>query len=387
MREIYFDNAATTRVRPEVARLALKLMEEDYANPSSMHSFGLEAEKYIRNASADIAFTLKVEPEEIVFNSGGTEGNNTALYGIAHRRKKIGRHIISSSIEHASVHNPLKRLKKEGFEVTFLAVDASGHLDPETVALAMRPDTILVSLMWVNNEIGSVLDIPRIARQVKTINPKTYIHTDAVQAYGKISLRPREAQVDVLTVSGHKIHAPKGTGFMYVDSKVLMDPLLLGGGQQQDRRSGTENVPGIAALALASRLYYEEHENIEKNLLDVKKRLIRRLLDIKGVSINSKTGPGWAPHILSVSFGGVRAEVLLHALEEKGIYVSSGSACSSNHPAVSPTLRAIGVKKELLDSTIRFSFGIFNTIEEAEITADTIKEILPKLRRFQRTPA
>lgn len=384
MKEVYFDNAATTKVRPEVAGLFLKVMEEDYGNPSSSHTYGFRAEKYLREAALRIANTLKVDPNEIVFNSGGTEGNNTAILGIASRRKSLGKHIISSNIEHPCVYNSLKRLEQEGFEVTYLPVDNSGRLSPEKVSKAVRSDTILVTLMWVNNEIGSILDIPGIGRAIKAKNPRVYVHSDAVQAYGKLTLRPREANVDVLSVSGHKFHGPKGIGFMYISSKVLMNPLILGGGQQHDRRSGTENVPGIAALGLAASMYYKEHDEIIVHLLKVKERLTKRLLAMEGVSLNSMEGSQGAPHIVSASFSGIRAEVLLHALEEKGIYVSSGSACSSNHPSISRTLKAIGVKKDLLDATLRFSFGIYNTLDEADYTLDTLETLLPKLRRFSR---
>lgn len=384
MKKIYFDNASTTRVRPEVADIVLKVMEEDYANPSSVHCFGLEAEKYIREASCRIAKTLRVDPGEIIFTSGATEGNNTAIFGIAKRRKRLGRHIVSSRIEHPSVLNPLKKLEKEGFEVTYLDVDNSGKISAEKVSSAIRDDTILLSLMWVNNEIGSVLDIPAIVKKVKNRNPSIYIHTDAVQAYGKFRLRPSEALVDVMCVSGHKFHAPKGIGFMYVADKVLMEPLILGGGQQHDRRSGTENVPGIAGIGLAASLYYDERDEITSRMLDIKKKLTERLLAMDFVTVNSSCGLEGAPHIVSASFEGIRAEVLLHALEEKNIYVSSGSACSSNHPGISETLKAIGLKNKLLDCTLRFSFGIYNTVEEANYVADILEKLCPELRRYSR---
>ena len=384
MRQVYFDNAATTRVRPEVAELMVKVMEEDYGNPSSMHGFGVRAERYVKEAAERIAASLKVSPKEIVFNSGGTEGNNNVIVGTALKRKGLGKHIISTRIEHAAVYNPLIFLEGMGYEVTFLDVDSRGHIDIEELKRSVRPDTILVSCMFVNNEMGAIEDIASVSRTVKEINPRTYIHTDAIQAYGKLSIRPKELGVDMLTVSGHKIHGPKGTGFIYINEKVNISPIILGGGQQKDRRSGTENVPGIAGLGLAADMYRREHEEINKKMLSIKDRLMDRLSGIEGVTLNSERGELSAPHIASASFEGVRAEVLLHALEEKGVYVSSGSACSSNHPAISGTLKAIGVKKELLDSTIRFSFGIYNEPEEADYAADCIEELLPVLRRFKR---
>ena len=384
MRQVYFDNAATTRVRPEVAELMVKVMEEDYGNPSSMHGFGVRAERYVKEAAERIAASLKVSPKEIVFNSGGTEGNNNVIVGTALKRKGLGKHIISTRIEHAAVYNPLIFLEGMGYEVTFLDVDSRGHIDIEELKRSVRPDTILVSCMFVNNEMGAIEDIASVSRTVKEINPRTYIHTDAIQAYGKLSIRPKELGVDMLTVSGHKIHGPKGTGFIYINEKVNISPIILGGGQQKDRRSGTENVPGIAGLGLAAEMYRREHEEINKKMLSIKDRLMDRLSGIEGVTLNSERGELSAPHIVSASFEGVRAEVLLHALEEKGVYVSSGSACSSNHPAISGTFKAIGVKKELLDSTIRFSFGIYNEPEEADYAADCIEELLPVLRRFKR---
>ena len=384
MRQVYFDNAATTRVRPEVAELMVKVMEEDYGNPSSMHGFGVRAETYVKEAAERIAASLKVSPKEIVFNSGGTEGNNNVIVGTALKRKGLGKHIISTRIEHAAVYNPLIFLEGMGYEVTFLDVDSRGHIDIEELKRSVRPDTILVSCMFVNNEMGAIEDIASVSRTVKEINPRTYIHTDAIQAYGKLIIRPKELGVDMLTVSGHKIHGPKGTGFIYINEKVNISPIILGGGQQKDRRSGTENVPGIAGLGLAAEMYRREHEEINKKMLSIKDRLMDRLSGIEGVTLNSERGELSAPHIVSASFEGVRAEVLLHALEEKGVYVSSGSACSSNHPAISGTLKAIGVKKELLDSTIRFSFGIYNEPEEADYAADCIEELLPVLRRFKR---
>ena len=384
MRQVYFDNAATTRVRPEVAELMVKVMEEDYGNPSSMHGFGVRAERYVKEAAERIASSLKVSPKEIVFNSGGTEGNNNVIVGTALKRKGLGKHIISTRIEHAAVYNPLIFLEGMGYEVTFLDVDSRGHIDIEELKRSVRPDTILVSCMFVNNEMGAIEDIASVSRTVKEINPRTYIHTDAIQAYGKLIIRPKELGVDMLTVSGHKIHGPKGTGFIYINEKVNISPIILGGGQQKDRRSGTENVPGIAGLGLAADMYRREHEEINKKMISIKDRLMDRLNAIEGVTLNSERGELSAPHIVSASFEGVRAEVLLHALEEKGVYVSSGSACSSNHPAISGTLKAIGVKKELLDSTIRFSFGIYNEPEEADYAADCIEELLPVLRRFKR---
>lgn len=384
MRDIYFDNAATTRVRPEVIELMDRVMELDYGNPSSRHILGVNAENYVKAAAKQVADSLKVKPQEIVWTSGGTEGNNMALIGTALARKGYGRHIISTNIEHAAVYKPLELLESLGYEISIIGTDKKGHIDVEELKSMIRPDTILVSIMWVNNEMGAIQDIPTIGRVIKEANPRTYFHTDAIQAFGKLSLRPKDAMVDMLTVSSHKIHGPKGAGFIYISDKVHVSPIILGGGQQKDRRSGTDNVPGIAGTGLAAELYRREHAAIEERMLSVKDRLIERLKAIEGVTLNSEERLNSAPHIVSASFAGVRAEVLLHALEEKHIYVSSGSACSSNHPAISGTLKAIGIKPELLDSTLRFSFGIYNEPEEAALCADAVAELLPALRRFRR---
>ncbi len=382
--EVYFDNAATTRVAPEVAELMRKIMEEDYGNPSSRHVMGMRAENYVRHAAEQVAATLKVKPSEILFTSGGTESDNLALIGTALRRQKRGRHIISLGIEHAAIYKTLEFLEEQGFRVTFLPVDEKGHPDLGALEAAICPDTILVSIMYVNNEIGSIEPIGEIGRIVKEKNPECYFHTDAIQAYGKLTIRPKKERIDLLSVSGHKLHGPKGVGFLYIDEHVRLHPIIFGGGQQKDMRSGTENVPGIAGMGLAAELYYREHEKKTGQLLQVKDRLFERLSAMEGVRINSEPGSLSAPQILSASFSGVRAEVLLHALEEKGVYVSSGSACASNHPAVSGTLKGIGLPRELLDSTLRFSFGLFNTPEEADYCADCLEELLPVLRRFTR---
>ena len=384
MREIYFDNAATTRVRPEVAELMMKVMTEDYGNPSARHVMGMKAENYIKTAREQIARTLRVDPGEIYFTSGGTESNNLALIGTALARSRRGKHIISTGIEHAAIYKPLDFLREQGFDITILPVDRQGHIDLSELSAAIRPDTILVSLMYVNNEIGSIEPIAEAGRIIKERNPECYFHTDTIQAYGKLRIRPKTEHIDMLSVSAHKIHGPKGTGFIYIDKHVRLHPLILGGGQERDMRSGTENVPGIAGMGLAAEMYYKEHEKIEAGMLSVRDRLIDRLSVMEGVKLNTEKGEGFAPHVVSASFAGVRAEVLLHALEQKGIYVSSGSACSSNHPAISGTLRSIGVDQDLLDSTLRFSFGIYSTPEEADLCADALEELLPQLRRFVR---
>lgn len=382
--EAYFDNSATTRVLDSVKDIVVKTMTEDYGNAAAKHRKGVEAERYIKEARAEIAKTLKVQDKEILFTSGGSESNNMALIGTALANHRAGKHIISTGVEHPSVYNPLTYLEEQGFEVTFLPVDKNGHISLEQLEQAVRPDTILVSVMYVNNEVGAVEPVEEISRIVKAKNPDTLFHVDAIQAYGKYVIRPKKQGIDLLSVSGHKIHGPKGVGFLYIKSGVKIKPLIYGGGQQSGMRSGTENVPGVAGLGVAAREMYKDHEEKVRRVTELKDYMTDRLGEIEGAVINSKKGAESAPQIVSVSFKGVRSEVLLHALEDRGIYVSSGSACSSHHPGISGTLKGIGVQPQLLDATIRISFGIFNTREEIDYCIDTLKELLPVLRRYQR---
>ena len=334
--EAYLDNAATTPVLPEVCGIMVKVMEEDYGNPSSKHTKGIAAEKYIKGAAEDIAALMKCQPKEIVFTSGGTEANNLALIGAAAANSRNGRHIITTSIEHPSVYEPLTYLEKQGFEVTYLPVDRNGLIDGDVLADAIRDDTILVSIMYVNNEIGAVQDIKKLSSIVKKADAGILFHVDAIQAYGKYRIIPKNLGADLVSASGHKIHAPKGSGFLYVKDKTRINPVIFGGGQQRGMRSGTENVPAIAGLGLASKIIYGMEGTTEK-LYMLKKKLVGRLLNIDGVVINGTDGIALeqtAPHIVSASFEGVKSEVLLHALAAKGVFVSSGSACSSNHPVL-----------------------------------------------------
>ncbi len=382
--EAYLDNSATTRALDSVQEIVARVMREDYGNPSSRHKKGMEAERYIKEARSVIARTMKVQDKEILFTSGGTESNNMALFGAAMANQRAGKHIISTRIEHASVYQPLACLEQLGFAVTYLDVDREGHIRLQELEEAIRPDTILVSVMYVNNEIGAVQPVEEIGRVIKERNPRILFHVDGIQAYGKYEIRPKRQGIDLLSVSGHKLHGPKGVGFLYIHEKAKVKPLLYGGGQQKDMRSGTENVPGVAGLGVAAREMYTDFSERIRRMRELKDFFIDRLEEIPGTVVNSQRGEKGAPQIISASFQGVRSEVLLHALEERGIYVSSGSACSSNHPAISGTLMAVGVKRELLDSTLRFSLGIYNTREQLDYTIEALKELLPVLRRYQR---
>lgn len=385
--EAYLDNAATTKVSAAVMEKMEQVFLSDYGNPSSMHRKGMEAEQYVKEARQEIAKVLKCEPSEILFTSGGTESNNMALIGTAIANRRAGNHIITTRIEHASVYEPLLFLEEMGFRITFVPVDEAGRVDIEALLNAIGEDTILVSVMYVNNEIGSVEPIAEIAKRIKEKKKSVIFHVDAIQAFGKFRIFPEKEGIDLLSASGHKIHGPKGSGFLYVKNRTKIRPVIYGGGQERGMRSGTENVPAIAGIGQAAKDMYSNLEQNRAHLLNLKKMLAERLSALEGVTLNGIPKEGIdasAPHVLSASFLGIRSEVLLHALEEKGVYVSSGSACSSNHPDISGTLVAIGVKKELLDATLRFSFSVQTTMEEVLYAADCVEELLPKLRRFYR---
>lgn len=383
--EAYLDNAATTRVFPEVRDIMLQVMEKDFGNPSSRHTKGIEAEGYVTKAVQQIAGTLKCQPKEIILTSGGTESNNMALIGTALANQRAGKHVITTRIEHASIHEPFGRLEQMGYEAQYLPVDHNGHLQPEVLEEAVREDTLLVSVMMVNNEMGAVEDIKKLVAVAKQKNPNVIFHVDAIQAYGKYKIVPKRLGIDLMSVSGHKIHGPKGSGFLYVRDGVKISPIILGGGQQRGMRSGTENVPAIAGLGEAVRLIYQQHSEKVERLYALKQRLIDGLIAMEGVSINGINGLSLtetAPHIVSASFDGIKSEVMLHALAQEGVYVSSGSACSSNHPDLSGTLKAIGVEDRLLDSTLRFSFSVLSTEEEVDHALEAVAKVLPQLRRF-----
>lgn len=381
--EAYFDNSATTKVLDCVKDAVVDAMCVNYGNAAAKHRKGVEAENLIREAKKAIADTLKVQEKEILFTSGGTESNNTALIGTALANRRAGKHLITTGVEHPSIYNTMSFLEEMGFEVTYLPVDHLGHISLEDLEKAIREDTILVSVMYVNNEVGAVEPIEAISQCIKKKNPKTLFHVDAIQAYGKYKIRPKKQGIDLLSVSGHKIHAPKGVGFLYIRDGVKIRPILFGGGQQKGMRSGTENVPGCVGLGVAAREAYKDFDARIEKLYTLREHLIAGLKPLGGVTINGSEDRTNAPQIVSASFEGVRSEVLLHALEDKGVYVSSGSACSSNHPGISSTLKGIGVKKELLDSTIRFSLGDLNTEEEVNYAIGVLGELLPVLRRYQ----
>lgn len=384
MKEVYLDNSATTMAYDRVGELVRKVMCEDYGNPSSMHAKGVAAEKYMKEAKETLARLWKVQEKEIFFTSGGTESDNLALIGAARANQRAGKHLITSAIEHPAIINTMRYLEEEGFRVTFLPVDRYGRIRLEALKEALCEDTILVSVMYVNNEVGSVQPIQEAASIVKAYNKKILFHVDAVQGFGKYRIYPKKLKVDMCSISGHKIHGPKGIGALYIGEHVKIRPIVFGGEQQKNIRSGTENVPGIAGLALAARLIYENLDEKVEQMRGLKQHFIEGVSRIDNTTIHGLYDETSAPHIISVGFAGIRSEVLLHALEEKGIYVSSGSACSSNHPQVSGVLKGIGASQEFLDATLRFSMSEFTTLEEIDYTLETLYNIVPTLRKYTR---
>ncbi len=382
--EVYLDNSATTKCFESAAGLVKKVLCDDYGNASSMHQKGAQAEQYIRQTKAIIAKTLKINEKEIFFTSGGTEADNLAIIGAARANHRAGRHLIATKIEHPAVLQPMKYLESQGFEISLLPVDKTGRIRLEDLKQALRPDTVLVSIMHTNNEIGSVQPIEEAGRLIKKCSPAALFHVDAVQGFGKFRIYPKKMQIDLLSASGHKIHGPKGVGFLYIDEKAKVHPTVFGGGQQKGMRSGTENVPGIAGLGVAVEEMHARLEQDVENLYRLRNAFIRRLMAIPDVTVNGPAGCEGAPHIVSVSIRGIKSEVMLHALEEKGIYVSAGSACAAKKTALSATLQAAGVEKALLDSTLRFSFSIFTTMEEIDYALGTMYDMIPMLRKYTR---
>lgn len=386
--EVYLDNSATTKVFPQVAELMTKVMCEDYGNPSSMHRKGVEGERYIRYARETLAKLLKVSEKEILFTSGGTESDNMAIIGCAMANNRRGRHLVTTRIEHPAVLQTMQYLETQGFRVTYLPVDKTGRVRLEDLQNAITPETILVSMMLVNNEIGSIQPIEEAGALIKRMNPNILFHVDAVQGFGKIKIYPKRMNIDLMSVSSHKIHGPKGVGFLYVGERVKIMPITYGGGQQKNMRSGTENVPGIAGMTMAAEMAYENFEEDVNRLYGLKEYFIQGITKLEGIQINGLPEDGdlrkTAPHVVSVSVAGVRSEVLLHALEDKGIYISAGSACASNKPQTSETLKAIGLQREYWDSTIRFSFSVFTTKEEIDYTLQVMYDMIPMLRKYTR---
>lgn len=380
----YFDNSATTRCFDSVAAIVDQVLRTDYGNPSSLHRKGVEAEQYLRYAKEQIAKSLKVQEKEILFTSGGTESDNLAIIGAAMANYRRGKQLITTRIEHPAVLQTMSYLESLGYGVTYLPVDSYGCIRLEDLEAAVTPETILVSIMHTNNEIGSIMPVEEAGRLIKQKNPQTLFHVDAVQGYGKCRIYPKKAGIDLLSVSGHKIHGPKGIGFLYVGEKAKIKPILFGGGQQGGMRSGTENVAGIAGIGKAVEEIFSHLDEDISRLYEYKEYFTSRVQDIPDVTINGPQGKDGAPHIVSLSVKGVRAEVLLHSLDDEGICISAGSACSAHKPTPSATLSAIGLERGLLESTVRFSFSVETTKEQLDYALAVLNEQIPKLRRYTR---
>lgn len=373
---IYFDNSATTRPYKEVVDLVAKLSYEEFGNPASLHSFGMRAEKILEQSRKQLAETIKADPEEIIFTSGGTESINMAIKGTAEAMKRSGKHVISTPIEHPASLESLKVLESMGFDVEFLGVDGKGRIDLEELKKKVRKDTILVNIMMVNNETGVIEPVAEAGNIIKGINPNTLFHVDAVQAYGKLPIDTRKIKADIMSFSAHKIHGPRGVGMMYLKRGTKIRPILSGGGQERQYRSGTVNVPGIAGFAHAAVKKIERMDEDNRKIIKVRERLIDELKRRMPDKIRINSPDDGLPGILSISFSFVKSEVILHALELSEIYVSSGSACSSKKNSISHVIKAMNIPAPWADGTIRFSFSGDNTEEEAETCAKVLEDIM-----------
>ena len=386
MELIYLDNAATTRTDERVVEEMLPYFTRYYGNASTIYALGEESRKAVTKARDIIAAGIGAKPEEIYFTAGGSESDNWALKATAEAYKEKGKHIITSKIEHHAILHTCEWLERQGFEITYLDVDENGSINPADVEAAIRPDTILISIMFANNEIGTIEPVTEIGAIAKAHG--VLFHTDAVQAFGQEPIQVDEMNIDMLSSSGHKLNGPKGIGFLYIRKGVKIRSFVHGGAQERKRRAGTENVPAIAGLGEAAEEIYENLDEKRAHLYGLKQRFINGIERLEGTHVNGKIGEDSAPHIVSVSFEGIRSEVLLHSLEDRGIYVSSGSACSSNNHAGkqkgSKTLRNIHLKENLLDSTLRFSFSVHTTEEEIDYTLEVLGELLPVLKKYTR---
>ena len=378
---VYFDNSATTKPYDEVIEAVSKGMKEYFGNPSSLHKIGMNCEKRLNEAREYFASTIKCNKEEMYFTSGGSEGNNLILKGLL----KPGHHFITTAFEHHSIISTCKQLEEKGVKVTYLDVDSEGRISLEDLEEAITKDTVLVSIMQVNNEIGVIQDIEAIGKLIKERSSRAKFHVDAVQGYGKLPIDVNKSNVDFLTVASHKIHGPKGVGFIYIKKGIILNSLISGGSQEKGIRAGTENLPGIIGFEKAAQMTFEEMESRYDKVLELKKYFVERLNEIKDIRVNGEID-GFSPYILNVSFLGVRAEVLLHLLEEQNIYVATGSACTSKSSAAhgSYVIKSLGLSNKEVESAIRFSFSYENTKEEVDYTIDVLKKSLMFLRRVKR---
>lgn len=375
--DVYLDNNATTKPYDEVIQAVADTMKNYYGNPSSVHRLGLKAEKKLNESREIIASTINCSKEEIVFTSGGSESNNFLIRGFV----KEGDHIITTKIEHPSVRNIRDELESKGVKITYLNVDSHGRIKLEELEKNITKETRLVSIMHVNNEIGTIQDIEIIGKILKEKSNKIRFHVDGVQSYGKLKIDVKKFNIDLFSASAHKLHGPRGIGFAYIRKGLKPMPLIYGGGQEKNMRSGTENLPGAVGFAVAANIMNENLQNNFNKVLDIKKYFIDILSTIEDIKINSNLDSHFSPYVLNTSFKGVRGEILLRILEDKGIYVSMGSACSGKDIAESSVLKAIGLSDEEIMGTLRFSFSENNTKEEIEYAVSIIEANLKFLRR------
>ncbi|NLK72994.1 MAG: cysteine desulfurase [Clostridiales bacterium] len=382
--QVYLDNSATTRPHKEVIDAMIGCYETHYGNASSLHRMGIQAEKMIKDARNSVGQSLNVSDSEIIFTSGGTESNNTAIFGAAEALKRTGNRIITSAIEHPAVLNVCKSLEQNGMDVKYLNVNDKGLIQLDALEEYFNEKTILISVMHVNNELGTIQPIEEIAKYKKSCS-KFYFHVDAVQSYGKMKISPKTIGIDLLSVSGHKLHGPKGIGALFIDKSIHIPPLLYGGLQEYGIRSGTENVPGIIGLGQAAAMAYNNLETDINNIKHVRSYLIQGIKEeIKDIRINSYEDDRCIPHILNISFMGIRGEVLLHMLEQAEIYVSTGSACSSKKKGLSHVLKAAGLSNSEIEGAVRFSFSKYNSIEEMDYVLDHLKKGINSIRKIMR---
>ncbi|WMT19489.1 cysteine desulfurase family protein [Parageobacillus toebii] len=379
---IYLDNSATTKPFPEVVDSFVTVATKYFGNPSSLHELGMKAERLLTQAREQIAASLQVKPSEIIFTSGGTEANNFAIKGVAFQYRHRGNHIITTAIEHPSVSEACHQLEQLGFEVTYLPVNENGVVTVEQVKKALRDDTILVSIMHVNNEVGAIQPVEEIGELLSSY-PKTIFHVDRVQGISKVPLDMKKAHIDLCTMSAHKFHGLRGAGILYVRQGIQLSPLLAGGGQEMQLRSGTENVPAIVAMAKALRMSLEKYDKQIDYLLEVKQAWLNELKEIPFIQINTPLEHS-APHIINFSLDGIKPEVFVHELEKNHIFVSTTSACSSKKKAPSKTLLAMGMGDKRAESGIRISLSFENTLEEIPIAIAVMKKAIEKLREVTR---
>ena len=373
----YLDNSATTQVCKEAADAAYQMMRENYGNPSSLHKAGIEAEAAVEKARQIIADSLSVEAKNIIFTSGGTEANNTVLFGAAQALKRRGDRIVVSAVEHSSVYESAKRLSEIGFDVRFAPVGADGVVDTDALKALLTDKTILVSVMTVNNETGSIQPIERIAKLVRKLSPEALFHTDAVQAYGKLPLKPKKLGVDLMTVTAHKLHGPKGCGALYIRDGARILPLLYGGEQQHKQRPGTESSPLIAAFGAASVAVFPAMSRNTEHINELNAYALEKLSAIDGISINSPADA--LPYIINISVSGIRSETMLHHLESRGVYVSSSSACAKGKRSY--VLEAMGLPDDRIDSSLRISFSRYNTKEDIDALIEGLTSGIQTLQK------